>query len=87
MAENPTARKISHIGLWCVVAGIGVWLVYSATHTTTENNKYGSGTTPITFEEHNYGLFNLKPCGVLFSFDSPQKRKTDVDTHPNSHKH
>ena len=26
----------SHIVLWIFVIGIGIWLVYSATHTTTE---------------------------------------------------
>lgn len=43
--EDPGLRKVSHIGLWLCVLGIGGWLVWSATHTTTENNKYASGAT------------------------------------------
>lgn len=45
---NPTPlRTASHIGLWIAVVIIGIWLVYSATHTSTENNKYAPGSHPI----------------------------------------
>lgn len=71
-------RTASHIGLWVAMVVVAIWLIYSATHTNTENNKYGSGTTPITFEDHNYGLINLKPCGALFSFDT-QKRQEKAE--------
>ena len=40
-----TGSLISHIILWVVISGIGIWLVYSATHTNTENNKYAPGAT------------------------------------------
>ena len=78
MEPNPI-RTASHIGLWIIIVGIGVYLVYSATHTNTENNKYGSGTIPITHETHNYGLINLNPCGALFNFtpDKPKAIKND----------
>lgn len=35
----------SHILLWVVVGTIGIWLVWSATHSTTENNKFAPGAT------------------------------------------
>lgn len=38
-----TSSVVSHILLWLVVAGIGAWLVYAATHTNTENNRYAPG--------------------------------------------
>lgn len=68
-------RKASHIGLWIVVFIIAGWLVWSATHTNTENNKYGSGTIPVTHETHNYGLLNLNPCGILFTVGDDKKVK------------
>lgn len=73
--ESPELRKVSHIGLWILVLSIGGWLVWQATHTNIENNRYGSGTIPITQEEHNYGLVNLKPCGAFFSFDGQKKEQ------------
>lgn len=71
---NESMRKASHIGLWIGLICIAGWLIWSATHTNTENNHYGSGTTPITLEEHNNGLINLKPCGAFFTFDTQQKK-------------
>lgn len=50
---------LSHVGLWLVALSIVVWLVYSATHTSTENNRYAPGATvndnhssrwPLTFD-------------------------------------
>lgn len=73
MEPNPV-RTASHIGLWVIVIGIGVWLIYAATHTNTENNRYGSGTTPITHETRNYGLVNFTPCGAFFSIGQPEKK-------------
>lgn len=43
--ENNGARLASHIGLWILGLGIVVWLVYSATHTQTEFNRYAPGAT------------------------------------------
>ncbi len=39
-------RLASHIGLWIFAIGISIWLIYSATHTHTENNRYDSGSNP-----------------------------------------
>lgn len=43
--ENEGMRKASHIGLWILVLAIGGWLLYSATHSSTENNRYAPGST------------------------------------------
>lgn len=57
--ENSNARLVSHILLWVIVVVIGAWLVWSATHSSTQNNKYASGSSssdnhstrwPLTFD-------------------------------------
>lgn len=70
-------RKVSHIGLWIMVIIIGGWLVWQATHTNTENNRYGSGTIPVSSTTNNYGLLNLNPCGILFTI-SGEKKKPEI---------
>ena len=59
MNEKGQISTVSHVLLWIVIIGIGVWLIYSATHTNTENNKYAPGATvsdnhssrwPLTFD-------------------------------------
>lgn len=70
---NEDLRKVSHIGLWIVVFIIGAWLVWSATHTTTENNRYGANTIVPSETNNNYGLVNLRPCGAFFAFDGQKK--------------
>lgn len=73
--ENSPARLTSHILLWIIVAGIGIWLIYSATHTNTENNRFAPGSNssdnhstrwPLTFDFNmscvrNDSLKALKP--------------------------
>lgn len=58
-----------HIVWGLAIIGIIIWLVWSATHTNTENNRYGAGTIPINPQTTNYGLVNFNPCGVLFKVD------------------
>lgn len=41
--ESSGVRTASHIGLWVLGIGIIVWLVYSATHTSSEQNRYAGG--------------------------------------------
>lgn len=43
--EPSPIRTASHIGLWIIVAGIGIWLIYSATHTHNERNTFAPGST------------------------------------------
>lgn len=74
LLEDSGLRKASHIGLWISVVVIGIWLVYAATHTNTENNKYGSGTIPVSHNSTNYGLLNLNPCGIIFKIDGEYKK-------------
>ncbi len=73
--ENPVSTA-SHFGLWLILLAIGGWLLWQATHNSTENNRYASGSIPITHESKNYGLINLSPCGALFTIDT-QKSKED----------
>jgi hypothetical protein len=40
-----TASMVSHILLWIVVIGVGVWLVYAATHSNTQNQRIAPGAT------------------------------------------
>lgn len=74
---NEGVRTASHIGLWVAIIIIGIWLVYAATHTNTENNKYGSGTIPVSHTSNNYGLLNLNPCGILFTIGG-EKKKAEI---------
>ena len=43
--QTTAPSLVSHIFLWIIILGIGAWLVYSATHSNTENNKYAPGAT------------------------------------------
>lgn len=49
-------RTASHIGLWIAVIGIGIWLVWSATHTSTENNKYAPNSNPTDITHNGLRL-------------------------------
>ena len=60
-------RTASHIWLNIAVVVIIIWLIYAATHTTTENNRYGQGSTHVEVIEHNWPL-SVHPCGAIFDF-------------------
>lgn len=69
-------RKASHIGLWIIVIGIGVWLVYSATHSTTENNKYAPGSASYDVKITDWPLsFGCVPINVM---DKIQPKNTEI---------
>lgn len=86
MEESPGLRKASHIGLWILVLMIGGWLVWQATHTTTENNKYASGATvndnhsarwPLTLD-FNFSCVNQglqDKWGSKVNVEQPIKKK------------
>lgn len=76
-------RTASHVGLWIMVISLGIFLAWSAVNkkSEVENNRYGSGAVPVSLDEKNYGLINLKPCGTLFSFS--QDKKPEIrNVHP-----
>lgn len=54
--ESPELRKVSHIGLWIFVVIIGGYLIYSATHTSTENNKYAPNSNPTDIKHEGFRL-------------------------------
>jgi hypothetical protein len=72
-------RLFSHIFLWIIVAGIGIWLIWSATHTNIENNKYAPGSTsndnhstrwPFTIDL-NFSCSRISPNKPIIS--NPEK--------------
>ena len=67
-------RTASHIGLWIVVIGIGIWLVYSATHTSTENNKYAPNSNPTDITHNG---FRLVDSIDLFNFSCARQGLQD----------
>jgi hypothetical protein len=77
MNPNPI-RTASHIGLWIVVVLIGAWLVYSATHTSTENNKYASGSNPIDYTSNGIRLVDKID---LFNFSCAREGLKDEALH------
>jgi hypothetical protein len=59
MDNKGQVSTVSHVLLWVVVAVIGVWLVWSATHSNNEKNNYQPGSSssdnhsnrwPLTFD-------------------------------------
>jgi len=74
----------SHILLWVVVVIIAIWLIYSATHTTTENNRYAPGATvsdnhsnrwPFTFDFN----FSCVRQGLSDQWGKPSKATAVVN--------
>ena len=53
MNPNPL-RTASHIGLWLCVVLIGIWLVWSATHNTS--NKYYADSKPTDIKHDGFRL-------------------------------
>ena len=47
---------VSHILLWIVIIGIGVYLIFRATHSTTENNKYAPNSNPTDITHNGIRL-------------------------------
>lgn len=90
MAEAPNLRKASHIGLWFISLGVVGWLLWSATHNNTKNQRF-SGDSKQTNNYHivkNYALgfvdfalmpFNIRGCVRPDKLDyEPQKAQEDV---------
>lgn len=80
MPEINKGSLVSHIILWVIIIGIGFYLIYSATHTQTENNKYAPGATindnhstrwPFTIDL-NFGCSRV-------GLDSPMKKETKLE--------
>lgn len=73
-------RTASHIGLWIAMALVAVWLIYSATHTNTENNKFAPGSTatdnhstrwPFTIDLN----FSCSRVGLDSAIKKPEAKK------------
>lgn len=64
--EDPNLRKVSHIGLWILVLAIGGWLVWSATHASTENTKNLPGSIDNHKEAKYYGLLSMGISGCEY---------------------
>jgi len=75
-------RTASHIGLWICVFIIGIWLVWSATHTSTENNKYASGSNPIDYTSNGLRLVDKIE---LFNFSCAREGLKDAVTNKVTH--
>jgi len=76
----------SHILLWIFMAGVGVWLVYSATHTKNKTDTF-TGNAKQTNNYHvtrNYALFALDLALTPFSIhgctrqDAPEQQENAV---------
>ena len=75
-------RTASHIGLWICVIVIGIWLIYAATHTSTENNKYAPGSNPIDYTSNGIRLVDKID---LFNFSCAREGLKDAYTNRTNH--
>lgn len=56
----------SHVLLWVILLAIGGWLIYSATHSSTENNRYAPGSASYDVKITDWPLsFGCVPISVL----------------------
>lgn len=72
-------RLASHIGLWILGIGIIIWLVWSATHSNTENNRYAPGSASYGITNTYYPLSSLFPCGAFFKIDHETAQKQKIE--------
>ena len=69
-------NSASHLGLWIIVIGAGIWLLWSALSKRTESNDYSKGAT------HNETSIDLAVHEYPLSFGCARFDLRDTATRP-----
>jgi hypothetical protein len=73
--DDQPVNTASHILLWICVLGITVWLVWSATHSTTNNDKFAPGSAQISPSFAGLRLFDLYLGCIPLKGEKPNVNK------------
>lgn len=75
--ENST-NTISHILLWIVVVGLGIFLTWSAVNKKSDIDNYAKGANHYDIH-HTYYPLSIAPCGALFKIDGAKMTSQPKD--------